>query len=107
MKHIQRIALANGEVEGIEMKSLAEARVNAAQIDHELTIDEHPHVVVTSECEGLASAVREIEVNLRSEEVVMHRAVDVGIALVVAEPVDRKIVVRCKRRDVRRRIERE
>jgi len=49
--------------------------MHASQIKHEVAVDEHPHVVVALELEGLVvAAISKRYPNLRCEEVVVRLA---------------------------------
>jgi len=47
--------------------------MNPAKIDHELLVDEHPHVVVAGEAEFLARRVCELSMNLVCKMIIIPK----------------------------------
>ena len=68
-EEVELVRLAVRHVEPVEVDVLLHGRVNAAQIDDELAVDEHPDVVVPGEPEELVGPflIDELAVNLESE----------------------------------------
>lgn len=72
MKDVHQIVRANRQVEGVEVDLTTHLRMHAAQIDDQLVVDEHPHVVIAHEAEHLADAtVCKLDVYLAREQVVV------------------------------------
>ena len=63
---------------GVERDGAGRRAVDAAEIDGELSIDEHPHVVVADELQDLSAAVLEPVANLAGEAVVVRHLIAVA-----------------------------
>src|SRR5690606_37923762 len=76
----------------VQRDAAAEGGVNAAEIDHELSVDEHPDIVVTREAEDLSTGEGERVTELAREVEVLPRRP------VVSEPqtIERDEVVRAE-----------
>ena len=113
LEEVDRVHAPVGEAQGlglrgVERDAAARGRVQAAEVDGQVAVDEGPHVVVAGEAErgGGARRVRERVVQLAGERVVVgvvaaRRGLRVG-ARVPAEAVDRVIVLRAVLVDVGR-----
>ncbi len=68
-EEVQRMRLAVYQAQTAEIDVLAVSRVDAAEDDHQLTVDVHPHVVVADELEllGARCVVGEVGVQLKRE----------------------------------------
>ena len=91
----------------IEDDLAAHDAVHAADVDHELVVDEDPHVVVAAELEDLAAAVRELGVDLGGEAKVAKnsRLIRRGVAPPFA--IKGEEIVRGERRHPRRLVRRQ
>ena len=104
MEDGHRIVLAHSQTKRVKVHRASHFGVHTAEIDDELVVDEHPHVVVAAELEELAATIREAQVDLTREEKVVHARAIVRSHLVEALSVEREVLRVRVRRDVRRRV---
>ena len=75
-EHGEGVVLAASEPEGVETDTARSRLVHSTEVDHQFTIDKHPHIVVAGEAKYFAAAVGEAAMDLLGESVV------VGVAFV-------------------------
>ena len=75
MKEVKIVELPQGEPEGVYVHNLVGPTTSKPSlVDDQLTVDEHPHVVVTHEIESLAAGIGKLGVGLGIEVVVVRAA---------------------------------
>ena len=81
-EEVPRIGLSGDESDlrgqGVQSDGRGEFHVRAAQVDHELVVDEHPHVVVAAEGERLTGRVDELRVRFQAEAEIVEFSIFLG-----------------------------
>jgi len=99
-----RIVLAHSQPKRVQVHRSRHFRVHTPEVDDELVVDEHPHVIIAGEFKLLTATVCEAQVDLTREEEVVHARAIVRSHLVEALSVEREVLRVRVRRDVRRRV---
>src|SRR6185503_2065804 len=104
VEQVERVDAAGHDAElgcgSVEIDRARFFRMQAADIDDELTVDENPNVVVTLEQERLAAAVLEARVELGREAEVVLSALFAGSGVSEAGVVERVEKQALEREDV-------
>jgi len=82
-EYIHWVVLVFGEVEVVQVVGSRLGSVNSAQVDDELIVYEHEHVVVSSERKIFPAFIAHSSVNCKSEAVVVAIVFIVSPAIVV------------------------